>query len=90
MDGAGARGLFHRHVTVRSGWEWELPRRPQDFAPGSVNTSIEAAMRWIAGGRIVTECLVELVRPEAAPEVYVDLAAARFDGLVAVFDWRRG
>ena len=36
--------IFHRYAVVRSGWEWEVPRRPEEFRTGSILGNITGAL----------------------------------------------
>src|SRR5204863_6310376 len=47
--------IFHRYVTVRSGWEWELPLHPTEFRTGSIHGNLAAALRWLSEGRVSVE-----------------------------------
>lgn len=79
--------VFHRYVTLRSGWEWELPLHETDFRANSVYGNIRAALRWLAEGRINVDNLYAAAPPRAAQRVYQDLLHNRWQRLGAVFDW---
>lgn len=81
--------VFHRYVTLRSGWEWELPRQPRDFAVNSILGNHAAAMRWLADGRVVTAGLAETVSPAEAQAAYQALLHQTAAGLTFRFDWDR-
>lgn len=79
--------VFHKYVVLRSGWEWELPHRATDFSPHSIHAGFDAALRWLAEGRIRTDGLITQTDPRDAQYVYQDLLHRRAEGLFTVFDW---
>ncbi len=79
--------IFHRYVVVRSGWEWELPLHAEDFRANSVYGNIEAALRWLAEGRVRVDGLAELVPPSEAQDAYQRQMRNRNERLAVVFDW---
>lgn len=80
------RAVFHRYVHLRSGWEWELPVKPRDFAPASILENFAGILRYLADGRINVDGLATLASPTDAQTVYQDLLHRR-GPLTAVFDW---
>jgi threonine dehydrogenase-like Zn-dependent dehydrogenase len=81
--------VFHKYVVLRSGWEWELPHHAADFSPHSIHTGFDAALRWLADGRIRTDGLITQSDPRDAQRAYQDLLHRRAEGLFTVFDWTR-
>jgi threonine dehydrogenase-like Zn-dependent dehydrogenase len=81
--------VFKRYVSIRSGWEWQVPRYRQPNQNNSIEENYLAAMEWLRGDRIATEGLAELYRPEQAGEVYDGLARRSLPTIAAMFDWRR-
>jgi threonine dehydrogenase-like Zn-dependent dehydrogenase len=79
--------VFHKYVVLRSGWEWELPHHSADFAPHSIRSGLDTALRWLADGRINTEDLISIADPREAQSVYQDLLHRKGKGLFSVFDW---
>ncbi len=79
--------VFHRYVTLRSGWEWEIPPDETAFRSGSRKENFAAALDWLADGRIATDGLFEVRRPQEAPAAYRDLLKGRTDALTVLFDW---
>lgn len=77
--------VFHHFVTVRSGWEWELPRYPEAFKPGDIASSHAGAMQWLKEGRVKTDGLAELANPADAQRIYDNLTKS--DHLTAIFRW---
>ncbi len=79
--------VFHNYAVLRSGWEWEVPKRPADFRSGSTFANYRAAMEWIAGGRVQVDGLCETRSPRDAQAAYQDLLKGRCDRLSITFDW---
>lgn len=63
--------LFHRYLTVRSGWEWQVPWQ-RDAARGgpSVRALVETALRLLSLGRVDVTGLAETLPAEAALDGY--------------------
>jgi threonine dehydrogenase-like Zn-dependent dehydrogenase len=80
--------VFHRYVVLRSGWEWEVPRQPRDFALNSIAGNYAAALAWLAEGKIRTGGLAVTRPPSHAPEVYRGLLDQSLPAPGALFDWR--
>jgi hypothetical protein len=79
--------VFHRYVTLRSGWEWQLPSRPAPFVHGSMSDNVEQALRWLHDGTVVVDHLADRRSPTEAQEVYTALADGTAQHLTTVFDW---
>jgi len=79
--------VFHKYVVLRSGWEWELPHHSSDSSPHSIHSGFDAALRWLADGRINTDGLTTRADPSDAQNAYQDLLHRRAPGLFTVFDW---
>lgn len=90
--------VFHRYVTLRSGWEWQLPLQPDEFrnmvtglgSPASLTGNLEAALGWLADGRIDPTGLSETASPAEAPNAYQRLLRDPAAPLSFVFDWTAG
>jgi threonine dehydrogenase-like Zn-dependent dehydrogenase len=80
--------VFHGYVTLRSGWEWELPLQAREFTIGSFYGNLNAAMRWLAEGRVKVDRLYKTVQPGDAQEAWQDLLHRRGEHLTVEFDWR--
>jgi len=80
--------VFHKYVVLRSGWEWEVPVQPRDFAGNSIIENYAAGMEWIASGRIQTGSLGATYAPARAQEVYNGLLEQTLPCPAAIFDWR--
>ncbi len=79
--------VFFKFVVLRSGWEWQLPLNSADFNPHSIQSNFEAALRWLADGRVAVDKLIAHADPQDAQSVYQDLLHRRRQGLFTVFDW---
>jgi len=83
------RVIFHRYVVLRSGWEWEVPRQPVDFAGGSIIENYAAAIQWLASGKMKVEGLAGAYAPGEAQKVYGGLLDGSLPTSSAIFDWRK-
>ncbi len=81
------RLIFFRYITVRSGWEWELPLQPTEFRRGSIFGNYAAALDWLATGRITAAGLYRSTSPADAQSAYSALQGHQWPALAAVFDW---
>jgi threonine dehydrogenase-like Zn-dependent dehydrogenase len=81
--------VFHRYVTLRSGWEWELPLHPEKLVGPSTFGNFAGALGWVAEKRVDLSDLYETVSPVDAQRVYQDLLHQRASRLAVVFDWSR-
>ena len=79
--------VFFRYVVLRSGWEWELPLQPLEFRENSIFGNYQAALRWLADGRVTVRDLYTLTPPRDAQRAYQDLLHGRAQRLAVVFDW---
>jgi threonine dehydrogenase-like Zn-dependent dehydrogenase len=81
--------VFHRYVTLRSGWEWELPLHADKLVAASTFGNFEGALRWLAEKRVDVSELYESVSPVDAQRVYQELLHQRASRLAVLFDWTR-
>lgn len=81
------REIFFNYVTLRSGWEWELPHHGQDFRQGSIFTNLAEALRLLSDRRVVVDDLYEELEPSACQKVYQDLMNRRSSTLFQLFTW---
>jgi threonine dehydrogenase-like Zn-dependent dehydrogenase len=80
--------IFVGYVTVRSGWEWQIPTLPTKFEAGSLELSASSILDWLAGGSIrVAPLLTDVVSPSECGRIYADFAARKCGMLGVVFDW---
>ena len=80
--------VFKRYVSVHSGWEWQVPRRVDSDRSNSIAQNYVAALEWLRTGRVTTEGLASMYRPEEAGRVYRGLADRTLPTIAALFDWR--
>ncbi|HYE04157.1 MAG TPA: zinc-binding dehydrogenase [Planctomycetota bacterium] len=78
--------IFHRYVRVRTGWEWEVPMQPQDFARGSIIANLAAALAWLRDGRVRVDGLAERVEAGDAQRAWLDLRHQR-GAPTRIFTW---
>jgi threonine dehydrogenase-like Zn-dependent dehydrogenase len=81
--------IFFNYVTIRSGWEWELPRHPSDFRPHSIFGNLRTALNWLADGSVRVDGLAEVVTPQEAQFAYQTLQQGRAESLSFILDWKR-
>ncbi len=81
--------IFHRYAVVRSGWEWEVPRRATDFRAGSIDGNIAAALKWLNDGKVQVSGLYATYDPRQCQNAYQALLQAREKSLAIVFDWTK-
>lgn len=82
------RLIFFNYLTVRSGWEWQLPRQPTNFRNGSIFANYAAGLQWLHDGRVKVDGLYELMDPRSAQQAYQDILHRRLTYLAPMFDWR--
>lgn len=82
------RKIFYGFLTVRSGFEWSLPRHPSEFAPESTFRCFGRAMSWIREGSIKTEGVYRSVSPRECSLIYDEIAEGRSPTTATMFDWR--
>ena len=81
------RLIFFNYVAIRSGWEWELPRQPEDFRTNSVFENFTGALKWLAEGRVNVDGIYTKYDPERCQQAYQDLLHKNTERLAVVFDW---
>jgi threonine dehydrogenase-like Zn-dependent dehydrogenase len=90
--------LFSRYLTIRGGWEWDLPlyREPKNtpslMVPfrHSIEANAEHAHRAIAQGKIKTAPLVtHVIPPSRVQEAYDGLADKRNEYMGVIIDWEK-
>lgn len=79
--------IFFRYVTLRSGWEWELPMEETDFRIGSIFGNYAGALNWLAEGRLNMEGVAQRREPSEAQAVFQELMHDRCARLAVTFDW---
>lgn len=94
------RAVFFNLITLRSGWEWELPIRDRDFvweeflegynnAAHSILGGFARALDWLAEGKIPVEGLMHRASPADPSTLYADIAARRIAEPFIVLDWTK-
>lgn len=83
------RMVFFNYLTLRSGWEWQLPLHETPFRRSSIWGNFATALDWLATGRVNVATLYELVDPADAQQVFQDLLHQRTESLAQVFDWTK-
>jgi len=79
--------VFFNYVDIRSGWEWELPRHPEEFQYRSVFGNFETAMDWLASGRVRVDGLGLRSDPASAQDAYQYLLHQKCECPTVIFDW---
>lgn len=82
------RLIFFNYLTVRSGWEWQLPNHPTPFRRGSIFENYAAGLQWLHEGRVKVDGLYDLMDPTKAQQAYQDILHRRLTVLAPMFDWR--
>jgi len=82
------RLIFFNYLVIRTGWEWELPRQPEEFRTNSVFENFGGALRWLAEGRVNVDGIFTTYNPESCQQAYQDLLHKQTDRLAVVFDWQ--
>jgi threonine dehydrogenase-like Zn-dependent dehydrogenase len=94
------RAVFFNLITLRSGWEWELPVSGRDFvweevlegynnAPHSIFSGFAKALIWLAEGRIPLEGLVHHASPAEPAAIYGQIAGRQIAEPFVVLDWAK-
>ncbi|MBM3216840.1 zinc-binding alcohol dehydrogenase [Candidatus Poribacteria bacterium] len=82
--------VFTKYLHVRSGWEWEIPVFPANFARGSVLGNLQHAMSLIARGAVNPAPMrSHVLPPNDAESAYVGLLNEKERYQSVVLDWSR-
>ena len=92
------RAVFFNLITLRSGWEWDLPISGRDFvweellegynnAPHSILGGFAKALTWLKAGKIPLAGLMHVASPAEPAALYADIAARRIAEPFIVLDW---
>lgn len=90
--------VFNGLITLRSGWEWELPLRGRDFqwdelldgynnAAHSILGGFERALLWLAEGRVPLQGLIHKQSPCDPAALYAAIAGRCIAEPFIVLDW---
>lgn len=92
------QAVFFNLVTLRSGWEWEVPLHGRDFvweellegynnAPHSIFGGFSRALDWLSEGLIDSEGLIRHVRPDDPASLYSEISRREIEEPFIVIDW---
>ena len=92
------QAVFFNLVTLRSGWEWEVPILGRDFvweellegynnAPHSIFGGFSRALDWLSEGLINVEGLIRHVRADDPAALYSDIGRRAIEEPFIVIDW---
>lgn len=88
------RSIHVRYLTVRSGWEWQLPlhdgagRADAVHQPGSVTHSTGYAFRLLSSQQVrVRELVTHRTTPDRCQDVYTGAVDRKSAQLGVLFDW---
>jgi threonine dehydrogenase-like Zn-dependent dehydrogenase len=92
--------VFFNHVTLRSGWEWELPIHAHDFqwdellegynnAAHSIFGGFARALEWLAEGRFRLDGMTHVASPADPARTYAAIMARQIAEPFIVLDWRQ-
>jgi threonine dehydrogenase-like Zn-dependent dehydrogenase len=81
--------VFHNYVTLRTGWEWEVPNHADSFRPHSIYSGFRLGLSWLAAKKIPLNGLITINAPADAQSVYQGLLRGTSPGLFQVFDWTK-
>lgn len=90
--------VFFNHVTLRSGWEWELPMHERSFqweellegynnAAHSIFGGFSRALAWLAEDRIPLAGLIHRAKPDKPEEIYGDIMRRAITEPFIVLSW---
>jgi threonine dehydrogenase-like Zn-dependent dehydrogenase len=90
--------VFFNHVTLRSGWAWELPMHSRSFlweellegynnAPHSIFGGFERSLQWLAEGRIPPDGLIHRAVPEDPAEICAAILGRQVAEPFILPDW---
>lgn len=77
--------VFHRYLTVRSGWEWQVPWRA-DAGP-TIPGLLSAALAALGDGSMGVAGLAATIPPDELPAAYGRLQRRRAPALTYLVDW---
>lgn len=90
--------VFFNHVTLRSGWEWELPMHGRSFqweellegynnATHSIFGGFERALRWLWERRIPLDGLIHRASPADPASLYAAILTRKISEPFILLDW---
>ena len=80
--------VFSGYITLRSGWEWQLPILETTHGPGSIEQNARHALDLIRRGVLhVKELITHRVPPTAAQSAFEGLVDRKGEYLGVVIEW---
>ncbi|MFV0253492.1 MAG: hypothetical protein ACK5H2_09170 [Beutenbergiaceae bacterium] len=80
--------VFHNFLTVRSGWEWQVPVRAEGMSDGhDMAAQFHTAMRMLNDGVVAVDGLSSPIRPDGIVPAYEQIRQRRAATLTFVVDW---
>jgi len=80
--------VFSGYVTLRSGWEWQLPILETAHGAGSIDQNTRHALDLIRQGKLrVSELITHRVAPGAAQSAFEGLVDRKGEYLGVVIEW---
>lgn len=77
--------VFHRYLTLRSGWEWQVPWHAESGP--TIPALLEAALAGLGDGSIGVEGLATTIAPDRLAGAYSMLESRRAPALTYLVDW---
>jgi threonine dehydrogenase-like Zn-dependent dehydrogenase len=80
--------VFHNYLTLRSGWEWQVPFHAEGAAGGhDMVQQFATSMAWLESGAVSVDGLSTQIRPDGIVEAYESIRERRSPTLTYVVDW---
>jgi threonine dehydrogenase-like Zn-dependent dehydrogenase len=80
--------IFSGYITLRSGWEWQLPVLETTHGPGSIEQNTRHALDLIRRGVLhIQELITHRVPPEATQSAFEGLVDRKGEYLGVVIEW---
>ncbi|WP_292836777.1 zinc-binding alcohol dehydrogenase [Microbacterium sp.] len=82
--------VFHKFLTLRSGWEWQLPWRSKQWVPSiDLATLMGQSLTWLADGIVDVSGLATTIAPEDVPDYYLAVKTRTASTLTAIVEWEK-
>ena len=78
--------VFHRYLTMRSGWEWQVPWSAPEGEP-SIPALLRRALNWLHEGAVDVSGLAERIPADRLPSAHRALRERRATKLTYLVDW---
>ena len=79
--------IFYKYLRCFSGWECDLPDNPTDTQPDSKLGAIRLALRLLSEGKLRTDGLYSIEKPENIQQIYASLADHSAPASSVILDW---